>query len=87
MLESLDVRAEMLCAVRCLRSEGIKTALLTNNFNLPERRHLPLVDASLFDVVSRSHSGLGFIVVVIIVIFIIIIIIRQQQQQQYCHYY
>lgn len=41
---------EMIDAVRCLRAEGIKTALLTNNFNLPSGRYLP-VDTSLFDVV------------------------------------
>jgi len=52
MFGSLSVHAEMLCAVRCLRSEGIKTALLTNNFNLPNKRRLPDLDASLFDVVS-----------------------------------
>jgi len=57
MLSSLNVHADMLCAIHCLRAEGIKTALLTNNFNLPNRRHLPLADASLFDVVSRLQSS------------------------------
>jgi len=54
MFGSLSVHAEMLDAVRCLRAEGIKTALLTNNFNLPNSRRLPDLDASLFDVVSHA---------------------------------
>lgn len=45
---------EMIDAVQCLRAEGIKTALLTNNFYLPSGLYLP-VDTSLFDVV-RKHA-------------------------------
>lgn len=53
MLSRVSVYPEMVCAIRCLRADGIKTALLTNNFNLAIRRHMSLLDASLFDVVSR----------------------------------
>ena len=52
MLANMPVHSEMISAIRCLRAEGIKTALLTNNFDLPNMRPLPLMDASLFDVVS-----------------------------------
>jgi len=52
MLATASVYPEMLCAIRCLRADGIKTALLTNNFNLQLRPHMTLIDASLFDVVS-----------------------------------
>jgi len=52
MLSNVDVYPEMVCAIRCLRADGVKTALLTNNFNLSIRRHMSLIDASLFDVVS-----------------------------------
>ena len=56
--------SEMVDALQCLRSEGIKTALLTNNFNLPNGRYLP-VDPNLFDVVCTclhllfTSSGIG----------------------------
>jgi len=52
MLGSVAVNSDMIGAIRCLRAEGIKTALLTNNFNIPDRRPLAFLDASLFDVVS-----------------------------------
>jgi len=51
MLSTVSIYPEMLCAIRCLRADGIKTALLTNNFNLSIRYHMSLLDASLFDVV------------------------------------
>ena len=44
---------EMIDALRCLRAGGIKTALLTNNFDLPTGSYIP-VDTSLFDVVSHT---------------------------------
>ena len=43
---------EMVDAIRCIRAQGIKTALLTNNWlKEPGVGHSP-VDKSLFDVVS-----------------------------------
>jgi len=48
---SITPYPEMIDALRCLRAEGIKTALLTNNFNLPNGTYIPL-DTSLFDIVS-----------------------------------
>jgi len=58
MLSNVDVYPEMVCAIRCLRADGVKTALLTNNFNLSIRRHMSLIDASLFDVVSTDVTFL-----------------------------
>ena len=56
MLATMTVHNEMICAVRCLRAEGIKTALLTNNFNLPNTQiPRPLQEVGLFDVVSNDH--------------------------------
>ena len=52
MLSRVSVYPQMVCAIRCLRADGIKTALLTNNFNLSIRRHMSLLDPDLFDVVS-----------------------------------
>ena len=52
MLSRVSVYPQMVCAIRCLRVDGIKTALLTNNFNLSIRRHMSLLDPDLFDVVS-----------------------------------
>jgi len=52
MLSHVSVYSEMISAIQCLRADGVKTALLTNNFNLAIRRHMSLLDASLFDVVS-----------------------------------
>ena len=49
--ETLNFNPVMLEAVRCLRAEGIKTALLTNNFEFMGLRHLP-ANSGLFDVVS-----------------------------------
>jgi len=44
---------QMVDAIRCLRADGIKTALLTNNSELPGRTpYLPIHD-KLFDVVSH----------------------------------
>ena len=42
----------MIDAIRCLRAEGIKTAVLTNNFELPDHSTYLPIDRSLFDVVS-----------------------------------
>ena len=43
---------EMLTAIQCIRAEGIKTALLTNNWLLEDgTTHMPL-DRSMFDVVG-----------------------------------
>jgi len=55
ILSSMTFNSDMLCAVRCLRAEGIKTALLTNNFNLPNTSPLSALDPGLFDVVSVHH--------------------------------
>jgi acyl-CoA dehydrogenase family protein 10 len=44
---------EMIDAIKCLRAEGIKTALLTNNFNLPNGCYLPL-NVDIFDVIVES---------------------------------
>ena len=45
---------ELIDAIKCIRVEGIKTALLTNNWFVEgDRSHCP-VDKSLFDVVSRD---------------------------------
>ena len=52
MLANMPVYADMISAIHCLRAEGIKTALLTNNFDLPNMRPMPVIDASLFDVVG-----------------------------------
>lgn len=49
---------EMLDAIQCLRAEGIKTALLTNNFRLANgTTHQPL-DETLFDAVSKFFAYL-----------------------------
>ena len=43
---------QMIDAVRCVRAEGLKTALLTNNwFNAGEHQTFIPIDLSLFDVV------------------------------------
>ena len=46
--------AEMVDAVKCLRAEGLKTALLTNNWYTDEQKSASLVpmDTSIFDVVG-----------------------------------
>lgn len=48
---------QMISAVRCLKAEGLKTALLTNNwFNTgPQDSYIP-VDLSLFDVVGKQFT-------------------------------
>ena len=53
---------QMVDAVKCVRAEGLKTALLTNNwFNAgPDKTFLPL-DLSLFDVVSWLLSRQAWI--------------------------
>ena len=43
---------EMVDAIQCIRAEGIKTALLTNNWLLPDGNSMCPVDKSLFDIVS-----------------------------------
>jgi acyl-CoA dehydrogenase family protein 10 len=43
---------EMIDAIQCIRSEGIKTALLTNNWRFADGKTLIPVDIDLFDVVS-----------------------------------
>ena len=47
---------EMVDAVKCVRAEGLKTALLTNNWFTDEQKSVSLVpmDTSLFDVVGIS---------------------------------
>lgn len=43
---------EMIDALKCIRAEGIKTALLTNNYYLsPNNSYCP-IDRSLFDAVG-----------------------------------
>jgi len=45
---------EMLDAIKCLRAEGIKTALLTNNFKSSSGGTFQPLDEKLFDVVSNT---------------------------------
>ena len=50
---------EMMDAVKCLRSEGIQTAILTNNWQLHDgTSHIP-VPVELFDVVSQGWIQSG----------------------------
>ncbi|XP_030622597.1 acyl-CoA dehydrogenase family member 10, partial [Chanos chanos] len=51
MMEPVPVMME---AVQCVRAEGLKTAILSNNFLLPGGRSFLPVDRSLFDVVVES---------------------------------
>lgn len=44
----------MLEAVRCVRAEGLKTAVLSNNFLMPGGRSYMPLDPSLFDVIVES---------------------------------
>lgn len=47
-------------AIKCVRAEGLKTALLTNNWFIDEQKAktvLP-VDKSLFDVVGHRRAGI-----------------------------
>ena len=48
------VYPEMIEAIQCIRAEGIKTALLTNNWQFEDGETLMNLDKSLFDVV-RGH--------------------------------
>ena len=45
---------EVLTAIQCIRAEGLKTALVTNNWWLEEGKSLCPVDRKYFDVVSTS---------------------------------
>ena len=47
---------EMIDAVQCLRAEGIKTAVLTNNWFLSKNQSLLPLDRSLFNVVCMNFS-------------------------------
>ncbi|KAK7087596.1 hypothetical protein V1264_021627 [Littorina saxatilis] len=51
-----DPFPEMIDAVKCVRAEGLKTALLTNNWYTDDHKSESLVplDTSLFDVVTES---------------------------------
>ncbi|GFN95514.1 acyl-CoA dehydrogenase family member 10 [Plakobranchus ocellatus] len=53
---NVDAFPEMVEAVQCVRAYGLKTALLTNNWFLDEKKMKTLlpVDTSLFDVVVES---------------------------------
>ncbi|KAJ8415481.1 hypothetical protein AAFF_G00424610 [Aldrovandia affinis] len=51
MAQPLDA---VMDAVRCLRAEGLKTAVLTNNFFLPGGATFLPLDRSLFDVIVES---------------------------------
>ena len=44
--------SNMIDAVQCLKAEGVKTALLTNNFFVTENESFLPMDQSLFNVVS-----------------------------------
>ena len=43
---------EMVDAIQCIRAEGIKTALLTNNWITDSGESVCPVDKKLFDIVS-----------------------------------
>ena len=46
----------MIDVVKCIRAEGLKTALLTNNwFNAGQNRTFIPIDLSLFDVVCAGR--------------------------------
>ena len=50
----MGIYPELVDAIKCVRAQGIKTALLTNNWlKEPGVGHAP-VDKSLFDVVSHT---------------------------------
>ena len=53
--DSAQIFPEMIDAVQCIRAEGIKTALLTNNQYVSPGISACPVDRSLFDVVSWSN--------------------------------
>jgi acyl-CoA dehydrogenase family protein 10 len=48
----------MVDAVRCVQAEGLKTALLTNNWFTDEQKSASLlpVDTSIFDVVNKTGA-------------------------------
>ncbi|KAK3594564.1 hypothetical protein CHS0354_013328 [Potamilus streckersoni] len=52
--DSRRPHAQLLDAVRCLRAEGLKTALLTNNWLIGDRDTKSPFDVSLFDVIIES---------------------------------
>ena len=52
----LKICPEMMDTVQCLRAEGIKTAVLTNNWFLSESESLFPLDRSLFNVVCIDLS-------------------------------
>ncbi|XP_064619377.1 acyl-CoA dehydrogenase family member 10-like isoform X2 [Lineus longissimus] len=47
-------RVEFVDALKCIRAEGIKTALLTNNWKFSQTESFTPVDRSLFDVITES---------------------------------
>ncbi len=47
---------EMEDAIKCIRAEGIKTALLTNNWLTEKSKGYSPVDHNLFDVVSIPNG-------------------------------
>lgn len=50
----------MIEAIKCLRSRGLKTAVLTNNFLAPNRNPFMPLDTALFDVIVEScREGLS----------------------------
>lgn len=51
---------EMVDTIRCLRAEGIKTAVLTNNWFVSKNKSFLPVDQSLFNVVRTIPSSKGF---------------------------
>ena len=54
---SLGPFPEMLDTIRCLRAEGIKTAILTNNWFLTGNKSLMPLDPALFNVVCTDLSN------------------------------
>lgn len=55
----VGIYPELVDAIKCVRAQGIQTALLTNNWlKEPGVGHSP-VDKSLFDVVSLSAFAIG----------------------------
>ncbi|XP_071094392.1 acyl-CoA dehydrogenase family member 10-like isoform X1 [Haliotis cracherodii] len=51
---SVTAYPQIVDAIRCIRAEGIKTALLTNNWFINRAESLVPVDRSLFDVIVES---------------------------------
>jgi len=49
MIKQLPIMAE---AIQCIRAEGLKTALLSNSFRLPNGESFLPLDQKHFDVVS-----------------------------------